>query len=73
MLFGDADVVHAVGRSMAAVIPTIVGSSSASVTISSENTEVQDARSLAPIGSPVSGSMCPTAWNWSAASDTAGS
>ena len=34
---------------------------------------VQDGRLAWSIGSPVSGSICPTAWNWSATSATAGS
>ena len=60
------------GISMAPVMPTMSGRSSAMSAISWPKTLVQDCASGRSTGSPVSGSMTPTAWNWSASSARAG-
>ncbi len=60
------------GIIIAAVMATTSARSSPSCTIVSENSSVQ-LRPAISSGSPVSGLITPTAWNWSASSVMAGS
>ena len=83
MLLGDADVERAVGERfenassptgiiIAAVMATMSSRSSPNPTRASLNSSVQ-LRPEISSGSPVSGLMTPTAWNWSLSSLSAGS
>ena len=53
------------------MIPTMFSFLSARETISSENTDVQEGPLFVSRDLPVSGSICPTAWNWSSVSSSA--
>ncbi len=58
---------------MAAVIATIRSSLAPTAASVDANTDVHEGPDDTSSDSPVSGSMCPTAWNWSAWSRSAGS